>query len=135
MAREEALRREPATTDHAVPLDRFHRVFRAGGHVTAGWRQHRAHGGLIEAKGRENGGLHVAATRSTSDASATAAALRRSANAAEAVNGRATITMSQPGPLIRSPISARNASRSRRRERLRATARPSDRGAATATRI
>src|SRR2546428_11743116 len=115
MAPQQALRGEPASTDNAVSLDSFHRIFRTGRRVTTGWRQHRAHRDFVKAEGSQHHGFHVAATRAASDPRATAAALRRSANAAEAGWGRATITRSQAGPLARSPIAARNAVRRRRR--------------------
>src|SRR4029077_15551292 len=106
MAREEALRSEPASTDDAVSLDGFHRVFRACRRVTTGRGQHRAHGGLVEAQARKDDGFHSAAPRSATLTSDTPAAFRKSAKVADAVCGRATITRSHPGPFASSPISA-----------------------------
>src|SRR5216117_283003 len=135
MAGGQALQREPAAAGDAVTLDRPHGVFRAGWRVPAGCREHRTHGALVEAKGRQDQGLHRSDDRAAIVASAAAAASRSLACGADPTGGRATMIRSQPARCSRSRITVRNASRTRRRARFRATPRPMERGAETARRI
>src|SRR2546427_1714837 len=135
MTRGKALHREPPAPCDAVALDRLHRVFRARRRVTAGGREHRAHGALVEAESCQHQDLHRSEDLAAIVARAAAAASCSSACGADATGGRATTMRSHPAPRSRSRITARNASRTRRRARLRATPRPTERGADTARRI
>src|SRR5690348_17704026 len=115
MARQEALRSEETAAYDTVPLDGLHGVLRAGRRVTAGRRQAGADGPLVETQRRKDQPLHAPASRRTLCASAA-----RVRNGVDTASGLTVTRISTPDePDVES--SRRNASRTRRRARLRTT--------------
>src|SRR5690349_19355284 len=129
MARQEALRSEETAAYDTVPLDGLHGVLRAGRRVTASRRQSGADGPLVETQRRKDQPLHALASRRTLCASETSVG-----NGVDTASGLTVTRISIPAGVVVAS-SRRNASRTRRRARLRTTAEPIVRGAVTAMRV
>src|SRR2546428_8943810 len=93
---------QPAPCD-AVALDRLHRVFRARRRVTAGGREHRAHGALVEAESCQHQDLHRSEDLAAIVARAAAAASPSPACGADTTRGPATTTRSHPPAPAKTP--------------------------------
>jgi len=116
-----------------MPIDRLHRVLGAGGCVAARGRKLWAHARLVEAQHRQRDHLHSRDWRAVPRAAAAAA--RRAEKSAEIASRRTVTTMSCAAALSVASQARRNASRTRRRARLRTVEMPTVRGADTARRM